>query len=91
MAADLTDLRAPRDRLLASPEFSATLSPGGIFLGDGEANGFASVLAVGPKVLDVKVGDRIAYAAGAGVQALVRGEKLLVLREGDVLAVEAAA
>ena len=53
------------------------------------------VVAAGPGIrdmgklvrLDVKAGDKILYAKGSGIEIDVAGEKLLVMRQDDILGI----
>jgi chaperonin GroES len=86
------------DRIVVKPIEQDEITAGGIMLPDTakEKPQEGEVLAVGPGtrndagdrvVLDVAVGDKVLYAKYAGTEVKLDGEKVLVLRESDVLAI----
>jgi len=86
------------DRVLVKPLETEERSKGGIIIPDTakEKPQMGEVLAVGPgKTQDngqrlapeVKKGDRVLYTSYAGTEVKVDGEKLLLMRESDILAV----
>jgi chaperonin GroES len=88
-----------QDRVLVKPVKSDTVSQGGIIIAGaaGVAKSFeAVVLGVGPGKrdakgqfvpLDVQINDKILYDGQTGIPVTIAGEKLLVLKETEVLAV----
>jgi chaperonin GroES len=86
------------DRLVVKPIEQDEITAGGIMLPDTakEKPQKGEILAVGPGArndsgervdLDVKVGDKVLYAKYAGTEIKLEGEKVLVLRESDILAI----
>ena len=86
------------DRILVKPLETQEAKKGGIIIPDTakEKPEEGKVVAVGPgKVLEsgekkpigVKKGDRILFAKYAGTEVTISGEKHLILREDDVLAI----
>jgi len=92
------DIRATQDRVLVEPRFAEQTSLAGIYLGEGEMLNEGTVLAVGPGLMNkaktahipvgVNVGDTVVFVIGAGAQTTVGRNRVLVLRESDVLAVQ---
>jgi chaperonin GroES len=85
------------DRLVVKPLEEEEVTPGGIVLPETakEKPQKGEVMAVGPGArdedgkriaMDVSVGDRILFAKYAGTEIKLNGQKLLILRESDVLA-----
>jgi chaperonin GroES len=86
------------DRVLVRPVEAETRTTGGIVIPDSatEKPGQGEVLAVGPGALlgngeirpiPVRVGDRVLFGKYSGSEVKLNGEKLLVIRESDILAV----
>ena len=86
------------DRVVVKPIEQEEITAGGIVLPDTakEKPQKGEVLAVGPGsrndagervALDVKVGDVVLYAKYGGTEIKLDGEKVLVLRESDILAI----
>lgn len=86
------------DRVVIKPIEQEDVTAGGIMLPDTakEKPQKGEILAVGPGnhndagvrvELDVKVGDVVMYAKYAGTEIKLDGEKILVLRESDILAI----
>ena len=86
------------DRVVVKPIEQDEMTVGGIMLPDTakEKPQKGEILAVGPGsrndagervVLDFKVGDTVLYAKYAGTEIKLDGEKVLVLRESDILAI----
>jgi len=86
------------DRLVVKPIEQDDVTVGGIMLPDTakEKPQKGEILAAGPGArndagerieLDVKVGDTVLYAKYAGTEIKLDGEKVLVLRESDILAI----
>ena len=92
-------LRPLGDRLLVKPiEQKETIANGQLVLPETakEKPQQGRVLAVGPgakdeqgkrQTMDVKVDDRVLFAKYAGTEFKLEGEKHLIMRESDVLAV----
>jgi chaperonin GroES len=86
------------DRVVVQPIEQDDVTVGGIMLPDTakEKPQKGEIVAVGPGSrndagerveLDVKVGDTVLYAKYAGTEIKLDGEKVLVLRESDILAI----
>jgi chaperonin GroES len=86
------------DRLLVKPLEEEEVTPSGIVLPETakEKPQKGEVLSVGPGArdddgkrieMDVKKGDRVLFAKYGGTEIKVDGDKLLILRESDVLAI----
>jgi chaperonin GroES len=86
------------DRVVVEPIEQDEITAGGIMLPDTakEKPQEGKILAVGPGnrndagervQLDVAVGDIVLYAKYAGTEIKLEGEKVLVLRESDILAI----
>ena len=86
------------DRVVVEPIEQDEITAGGIMLPDTakEKPQEGKILAVGPGTrndagvrveLDVAVDDIVLYAKYAGTEIKLEGEKVLVLRESDILAV----
>jgi chaperonin GroES len=91
-------LRPLNDKLVVKPLEAEETVKGGIIIPDNakEKPQQAEVKAVGPGKLndngqrvapDIKVGDKVLYSKYSGSEFKVDGEELLVLDEGDILAV----
>jgi chaperonin GroES len=85
------------DRLVVKPLEEEEVTPGGIVLPETakEKPQKGEVLAVGPGsrddegkhiAMEVSVGDKVLYAKYGGTEVKVNGDKLLILRESDILA-----
>ena len=85
------------DRLLVKPLEEQEVTPSGIVLPETakEKPQKGEVLAVGPGErddsgkrvpMDVSVGDKVLFAKYGGTEIKLDGEKLLILRESDILA-----
>ena len=86
------------DRVVVEPIEQDDVTSGGIMLPDTakEKPQKGKILAAGPGnrndageriALDVSVGDTVLYAKYAGTEIKLDGEKVLVLRESDILAI----
>jgi chaperonin GroES len=86
------------DRVVVQPVEASNVTAGGIIIPDSvnEKPQMGTVVAVGRghrsakgrvRPVDVKVGDRVLFPKYAGDQIEVDGQKLLILREADVLGV----
>jgi len=85
------------DRLVVKPLEEEEVTPSGIVLPETakEKPQKGEVLAVGPGgrddsgnriPMDVSVGDKVLFAKYGGTEIKLDGEKLLILRESDILA-----
>ncbi len=85
------------DRLVVKPLEEEEMTPGGIVLPETakEKPQKGEVLAVGPGsrddegkyiAMEVSIGDKVLYAKYGGTEVKVNGDKLLILRESDILA-----
>jgi chaperonin GroES len=92
------NLKPLGDRLVVKPLEEEERTPGGIVLPETakEKPQKGEVLAVGPGsrddegkriAMDVSIGDKVLYAKYGGTEVKVDGEKLLILRESDILAI----
>jgi chaperonin GroES len=93
-------IRPLEDRVVVEPSEAEEMTRGGIVLPDAarEKPHQGKVIAVGPgKLLEktgergkmsLKVGDRILYGKYSGTEVELSGDKYVILRESDVLAVE---
>ena len=86
------------DRILVQPSEAEEITSGGIVLPDSarEKPQRGTVIAVGPGKLldsgkrgevDVKKGNEVVYGKYSGTEVEVSGEKYVILRESDILAV----
>lgn len=86
------------DRLVVKPVEKEQTTPSGLVLPETakEKPQEGEVIAVGPGrrdengervAMDVTVGDRVLYAKYGGTEVKIEGEKLLILKEADVLAI----
>ena len=86
------------DRLVVKPLEEEEVTPSGIVLPETakEKPQKGDVLAIGPGArdedgkrvaMDVSVGDKVLFAKYGGTEIKVDGDKLLILRESDVLAI----
>lgn len=91
-------LRPLGDRLVVKSIEKESTTPSGIVLPESakEKPQEGKVISVGPgardddgdrQPLDVQVGDTVLYAKYAGTEVKINDEKLLILRENDILAV----
>ncbi|MGD2252241.1 MAG: co-chaperone GroES [Anaerolineales bacterium] len=90
-------LKPLADRLVVKPLEEEEITPAGIVLPETakEKPQKGEVLAVGPGSRDdegkhipmeISVGDKVLFAKYGGTEIKVDGEKLLILRESDILA-----
>ncbi|HLC05777.1 MAG TPA: co-chaperone GroES [Anaerolineales bacterium] len=91
-------LKPLSDRLVVKPLEQEEVTPSGIVLPETakEKPQKGEVMAVGPGArdedgkriaMDVSVGDKVLFAKYAGTEIKVEADKLLILRESDILAV----
>jgi chaperonin GroES len=95
-------LRPLADRVVVEPIEQEERTASGIILPETakEKPQEGLVIAVGPGrydeegkqrvAMDVKVGDRVLYAKYSGTEVKLEGKKLLIMREGDLLAIVAS-
>lgn len=84
MKSPLTPLA---DRVVAVREDPATKSASGLYLPDAHEKPVdATIVAVGPTVASLKVGDRVIMKDYAGTELEYNGKKYTVIKEEDVLA-----
>jgi chaperonin GroES len=92
------NLKPLGDRLVIRPLEQEEVTPSGIVLPETakEKPQKGEVLAIGPGArdedgkriaMDVKAGDKVLFAKYAGTEIKIDSEKLLILRESDVLAI----
>ena len=92
------NLKPLGDRLVVKPLEEEEVTPSGIVLPETakEKPQKGEVLSVGPGArdddgkrieMDVSVGDKVLFAKYGGTEIKMNGDKLLILRESDVLAI----
>jgi chaperonin GroES len=92
------NLKPLADRLVVEPIEQDEITASGIILPESakEKPQQGTVIAAGPGrtdeagkrvAMEVKVGDRVLYAKYSGTEIKLDGDKVLVLRESDILAV----
>ncbi len=92
------NLKPLGDRMVVKPLEEEEVTPSGIVLPETakEKPQKGEVLSVGPGArdddgnrieMDVKVGDKILFAKYGGTEIKINSDKLLILRESDVLAI----
>jgi len=83
-----TPIKPLADRVVAVREVAATKTASGIYLPDNakEKPAFAKVVAIGPDVKGIKVGDRIVYKDYPITEIKIDGTEYLIVKEEDVLA-----
>ncbi len=92
------NLKPLGDRLVIKPLEQDEVTPSGLVLPETakEKPQKGEVLSVGPGArdedgkriaMDVKAGDKVLFAKYAGTEIKIDSEKLLILRESDVLAI----
>jgi chaperonin GroES len=92
------NLKPLGDRLVIKPLEGEEVTPSGIVLPETakEKPQKGEVLSVGPGArdeegkriaMDVKAGDKVLFAKYAGTEIKIDSEKLLILRESDILAI----
>lgn len=76
------------DYLVAKPEVAETKTASGIFLTENaqEKPKVAKVLAIGQKVKQLKVGDRIIYKSYSNTDIKLGADEYILVKEEDVLA-----
>lgn len=92
------NLKPLADRLLVAPLEDEEVTPGGLVLPETakEKPQRGEVKAAGPGArddegkripMDIKVGDKVLFAKYAGTEIKLDGDKYLILRESDILAI----
>lgn len=83
-----TPIKPLADRLLAVREQAQTKTASGLYLPDSskEKPVIANVVAIGPDVKTLKVGDKIVYKEYATTELKVDATEYLIVKEDDVLA-----
>lgn len=83
-----TPIKPLADRVVAVREAAQTKTASGIYLPDTskEKPAMATVVAVGPDVETLKIGDKIVYKEYATTELKVDGTEYLLVKEEDVLA-----
>lgn len=101
--APRTEFFPLQDRVLIDPSEAEDVTPGGIYLPEQakEKPQQGVILAIGPGKYadrgthrirpDVEVGDRVLYTRYSGTEVKSSGQKLLLVKESDLLAVIADA
>jgi chaperonin GroES len=93
----MNSIRPLGDRVLVRRETAENTSPGGIVIPGNvqEKKTIGVVVAVGPgkksgegrEAMDVKIDDRVMFGKYTGTDIEMNGDKLLLMNEGDILAV----
>lgn len=92
------NLKPLADRLLVAPLEEEEVTPSGLVLPETakEKPQRGEVKAAGPGArddegkrieMDIKVGDKVLFAKYAGTEIKIDGDKYLILRESDILAI----
>lgn len=79
-----------QNRLVLKMEKKKEVSKGGVFIPESvEINNqeIGVVVKIGPDCKEVKIGDRVILGVYSGTNITVNDEKLLVLKETDILAI----
>lgn len=75
------------DRVVAKKDQPLEKTKSGILLGEAkETPAYATVIAVGPEVKDVKKDDKILFKEYSTTEVEIDDEKYLILKEEDILA-----
>lgn len=84
-------IRPLMDRVIAVREEAQTKTASGLFLPENtkEKSVIAKVLAIGPEIKELKVGDRIVYKEYTTTDLKIDGTEYLIIKEEDVLAIVA--
>ena len=81
------------DRVVIEPKQAETKTASGLYIPDSakEKPQQGTVIAAGPgkkdEPMEVKVGDAVLYGKYAGTEVTVDGEKYLIVRQSDILAI----
>ncbi|PLS81088.1 molecular chaperone GroES [Candidatus Saccharibacteria bacterium] len=83
-----TPIKPLAERVVAVREEAKNQTTSGLYLPDSakEKPVSAKVLAVGPDVKQIKVGDRIVYKEYSPTELKISGTEYIILKEEDVLA-----
>lgn len=83
-----TPIKPLADRVVAVRAEVATKTASGLYLPDNakEKPVMASVVAVGPDVKSLKVGDKIVYKEYSTTELKIEKDEFLIVKEEDVLA-----
>jgi chaperonin GroES len=86
---DAVHLRPLNDQVLIEPVLLASVSEGGITLPDTarRRSNEGTVVAIGRKVEDLKVGEQVLFLRWTGYAVTYRGRSLVCVSEGSVLCV----
>lgn len=76
------------DRVVATREESASKTSSGLYLPDSakEKPVIAKIVAIGPDVKSLKVGDRIVYKEYSTTDLKINDQDFLIVKEEDILA-----
>lgn len=80
-------------RVVIEPKEAETMTAGGLYIPDNakEKPQQGAVVAVGPgskdEAMELKVGDVVLYGKYAGTEVTVDGNKYLIVKQSDVLAI----
>lgn len=86
-------IRPLADRVLIEPKEAETKTASGLYIPDTakEKPQQGKVIAVGPgkkdEPMEVKVGEEVLYGKYAGTEVEIEGEKYLIMRQSDILAI----
>ena len=81
------------DRVLVEPKEAETKTASGLYIPDTakEKPQEGKVIAAGPgkkdEPMEVKVGDEVIYGKYAGTEVTVEGQKYLLVKQSDILAI----
>lgn len=83
-----TPIKPLADRIVAVREEAKTQTASGIYLPDNakEKPVMVEVVAVGPDVKDIKVGERVIYKEYSTTDLTINGKEYLIIKEEDILA-----
>jgi chaperonin GroES len=83
-----TPIKPLADRVVAVREEVQAKTTSGLYLPDNakEKSVIAKVVAIGPKVTDIKIGDRIVYKEYSTTDLKIDNKDFLIVKEEDVLA-----
>lgn len=74
-----------RSNIIIEPIIEEDVSPGGIVMNKKKDITTGTVLSTGPKVIDIKTGDKILFSKYAPIK--IEGESTLMIKEENVHAV----